>query len=425
MGYIFYNIILFITFPIIILFIIITRFRRLTGAVLKSIPQRLGKLPFWIGELSNKDVVWIHCSSLGEAKLAVTLIDELKKERSSTCFILSVITESAFNWTKGQEKMNYIFFLPADFPFIIRHYFKAIKPKALIILETELWPNLIKIAKEFGVKVGLVNGRLSDKNFKLLMKLRFIAKKILLNFDFLLSRSEEDSRRLIALGAAEKNISCAGNMKYDIFNLPSFSDDKLHSRFGLNSKDLIFTAGSVRRGEEQIIIGSYLANRSVFPNLKMIIAPRHLERVEAVKRILDKHSISYTSHSAIDNASKSEGVVILDTYGELMKAYAIADLCFIGGSLVDYGGQNIIEPAMMGKAIITGPFMSNFSESFELLKSRGSIITVLNQHELSSAIKELLSDKGRISKLGDDAKSAVISQKGALKRSVKEILQYI
>jgi len=373
--------------------------------------QRLG----FVKDLpkTNK-YIWVHCSSVGEVNLSKEFIKKLKNSFSEYNIVLSLITPSGYSLARELGlPVEKIFYLPLDFYFSVRNFFRKIRPEVLILVETEIWPNLIICAKKFKTKIVIVNGRISNKSFRFYKFFRFFFKRIFEKIDLILAREKTDLERFIHLGDSKSKVFHTGNMKFDFI----FQRDELElakSDFGFSEKDKVFVAGSIREGEEKLVIDAYSELKKNFSNLKLVIAPRHLNRVSFTRKLIEKKNIN------------SGDYFIIDTFGILTKVYSIADVVFVGGSLVPFGGQNILEPASFGKPVLFGPYIENFKEPAEILKKSGGGIQVQDVKELIEKVGILLSDSEFSKECGEKAKSAVLSMTGATERNIeflKKIMQ--
>lgn len=409
MSLIIYNLILIFLFLLFLPFLVIKRFF-LSPLTKKKWLQRFGYIE---GLKSDNKYIWIHCASVGELNLSREFIKKLKDSFSEYKIVLSIMTSSGYSLANKLDlPVEKIFYVPLDFWFFVRRGLKKILPAILILVETEIWPNLIFCAKEFKTKIIIVNGRISDKSFKFYKVFSFLFRDIFEKIDLFLMRERIDLERVIKLGVSQDKVFYTGNMKFD-FVLQE-NDLKVTKRdFGFSEKDKIFVAGSIREGEESLIIEAYSELKKIFQDLKLIIAPRHLNRVNVIKRLIDNKNIPY-----ID-------CFIIDTFGVLIKAYSIGDVIFVGGSLLPYGGQNILEPASLGKPVLFGPYIENFREPADVLKKYGGGIQIKNVKELIEKVEMILSDTEFSKRCGQNAKNAVLSMSGATQRNIDFLKNFI
>ena len=361
----------------------------------------------------KKKTLWIHCASLGEIRIVESLAVRLG---SNYNLVITVLTPSAREYALKNGLFNYVCYAPVDFTFIVQRLINAFKPAVLVIIETELWPGMIWTAKKNNLKTILINGRLSDRSFPKYKKLAFLWKRVLKNIDVILARSEEDARRFEELGYAKENLQNAGNLKYDTdYSVKGF----LRKDLGFKDSDMIWLCASTRDSEEELLLDSWQALKKKHENLKLVIAPRHIERAGIVLRLLETRKVKSSRRSLAQN--RDSECLLIDTFGELQRFYEMCDIIFVGGSLVNSGGQNPIEPAGWGIPILFGPYMQNFSNEAKLLKSFGGALEVSDKLDLVNKIDELLINKVKLVEIGIKAKLAVESQKGSIEKTLQAI----
>ena len=379
-----------------------------------------------IGSLPEGRYIWVHCASVGEVKVASLFIEELHKKMPEHKIVLSVITRSGYKVANDTvSSVKKVFYAPIDISFFVKRVVKKIKPELFVLVETELWPNLIRWVDKSGAKIVTVNGRISDKSYGAYKFLRFFVKKIVKRVDLFLMREQFDYDRIIELGAEKEKVSITGNIKYDIIisdNIKKYVVEKEY--FGFNSANKIFVAGSIREGEEELVISAYDDLLNNFPGLKMIFSPRHLERVPLVEEMLEKRNISYVKKSNFLEL-KDFQCLILDVYGELMKAYYASDIVFVGGSLLPLGGQNIIEPASLGKVVLFGPYTESFKEPADLLVKSNAGIRVKDAGEMKEIITEYLNDPSQFGQYSVNAKNVINKLEGVTKRTVESVEKFL
>ncbi len=402
----------------------------------EGIGQRFGFLSSKIKKHIKKEekYFWVHASSVGEAKIASALIKEIRKKFPYYNLLISSMTPVGVQILKDLYPDEIVIFVPLDLKSCIKRILKCFRIKTLILVETEIWPNLIRLAKKQQAKIIVVNGRISDKSFKKYKIFKLWVKKVLFFIDVFSMQSEKYAERIIFLGAEKRKVKITGNIKYDGVLSEQIINQKnkdIYREFSLSEKDLIWVAGSTQAGEERIIIDVYKQVLKKYSGLKLIIAPRHLERIAYLESLLVKESFNFIKKSTLYskmNSSKNgqrffspTNVIVLDTMGELIKAYSIATVVFVGGSLVKIGGHNILEPASLGKPVLFGPYMQNFKEPACLLKEREGAIQVKNEKELEINILHLLSNFSLLSKMGENAGKAVLSGQGATLKNLELI----
>lgn len=413
-----YNLLLFIfILPALLIFALRYR-RRFFKEFIYHWRERLGKVKVNGRHSDGRPLIWVHCASIGEVRAAEPLLGKLKDYR----ILLTVHTLSGRNYALQKNLAGYILFAPLDFTFFLNSFLKSFAPSALILVETEFWPGMILAAKRMGCKVLVVNGRLSGNSLKYYYATRAFWKKILSNIDYISARSEEDAGRFKLLGYPGGQISISGNIKYDRSETPVSLSRK---DIGFGTDDIIIVAGSTRSDEEGIVVGCWQSLRKKYPRVKLVIAPRHLNRIGAVSSLLEKKGVTFSLYSQNNGAVRE--CVILDTFGELYNFYSLSDIAFVGGSIVDKGGQNPIEPAAYSKPVVFGPFMHNFSSEASGLLNCGGAISVSSAEELEQAFEKLVSNESLREKMGRNALKMVSSQKGAVERTlvlINNLLHY-
>lgn len=411
--YFIYNLVLNILSPMLILYyllrVVITK--KETG----GFKQRLG---FFSPEakkvLKDGPWIWIHAVSVGEVVAASPMIKEIKNLNLPYKILLSTVTDTGYVMAKRiVPEVDCIIYFPLDLSFIVKKVVNLISPRVVVLVETELWPNFLHYAKKSGAKILMLNGRLSEKSFKGYYRFRKILKPVLNNLDLLGMQSDVDAHRIISIGADPHRVRIVGNTKLDVnfLVLSPEQKNKIKDDF-LVDNSLFLTAGSTHKGEEEIIISVYSKLLTKFGNLRLILAPRHLDRIKEIEDIIIEKGLSYLRCS---NASPpfSAQVIILDTIGDLAILYSISDIVFVGGSLVNKGGHNILEPISAGKVVLHGPYMNNFKEIVKLFKSTGAVIEVENEEAIYDKISHLLPDRDTREKLGKLAQGVIEKNKGS------------
>ncbi|MGZ3558306.1 MAG: 3-deoxy-D-manno-octulosonic acid transferase, partial [Thermodesulfobacteriota bacterium] len=334
--------------------------------------------------LPFKGPIWIHAASVGEVFCSIPVLKRVKKEFSQAKIILTTMTSTGNRTAKiNLPEADQVIFVPIDHPLIVQRAIKKIQPSILLIAETELWPNLLRSCGSKRIPIVLFNGRISQKSFQRYVSFKFFFKECLKYISLFLMQTEEDRTRIIEIGADPQKTRVVGNLKFDQ-TFPNFSRegmDKMAKALGLHGEEKIFIAGSTHSGEEEILISIHKELKKIDPHLVFILAPRHLERLDEVEKILRKESISWVRKSSLPSGAggldqKQPDVVLLDTMGELMTLYSLGTLVFVGGSLVPIGGHNPLEPLFHKKCVLFGPHMLNFLEISQRLIEAGGAIQV-------------------------------------------------
>ena len=392
-----------------------------------SFLNRLGFLPNHLRWYPGcPPCVWIHGSSVGEILAGAPLIEKFKEENPDLKIVVSAMTDTGYMMAESKVKGIWgVFQFPLDFPWVIRRTIQHLKPELILILETELWPNLIRIAHDAQIKVAIVNGRLSDRSFPKYKKISFFLRSILDKIPLYCMQTENDADRIIQLGADSQNTHVLGNIKYDqpveLQSKDSFETEILQG-MAWDGSDPIWVAGSTHAGEESIIINVWNRLLEIEPRLHLILVPRHLERLGDVCSMISETRHGYCLRSNLkDKKSNESDVLIVDTMGELTRFYSIATMAFVGGSLVNIGGHNILEPASYGVAVLHGKFMQNFRDiAAQLVSVRGSIMVDDENDLFASMINLLRNDDERI-EIGRRGRLLVESNRGAIKKHLSLI----
>ena len=365
--------------------------------------------------------IWVHAVSVGEVMAALPLLNRLKTAYPAQGIILSTITDTGQKVAMEKSPAGTdIFYLPFDIPFILRSVIKKMKPELLIIIETELWPNLVRVFKENGIPVILLNGRISEKSFHGYKKISFFMRKVLSSVDSFGMQNEEYAERLRSLEANSRKIHIVGSFKFD-------ANPSTHiPRWTSFIRRPVIVAGSTHEGEEELMTSVYTDLKRDFPDLNLIIAPRHPERFGRVEAMLRSKGIQFLKRSELPGGRKTDAIrgtiILLDSVGELSAVYGISTIAIIGKSFRGYGGQNPLEPAYWGTPIICGPHMENFPVIQDFYKE-GAAMHV-NEEGLSNTLKELLLSPGKAKEIGIKAQKIYQKNSGAVERAMKIIEQY-
>ena len=395
----------------------------------ESIPIliRGGFLPKKLIEITSKKGcrVWIHAVSVGEVNSIRTLVESLALP--SDCLYISTTTQTG--QTVAQEHFGgkaTVFFFPLDWAFSCLRYLRSIDPDLIILTETELWPSFIRCVKKREIPLLLINGRFSDQSFKRYRQFGFLTRSMLTSFCKLGMQSRQDRERAINLGSISDRTHTVGNLKFD-YSLPdnfqaTQASQDLGMLLGKENGSLIWVCGSTHEGEEETLLNVFLELRKEFDQLRWVLAPRHPHRAKSVTKLLNKTPLTVVRRSQMDSVSSaSPHIAVIDTIGELAHLYEIADVVFIGGTLIPVGGHNLIEAAHFKKPIIFGPHMENFREMKEVFLRSYGALQIHSSLELETKMKDLLRDTSTREWLGRNARTVVRENKGAIRRTLKLI----
>ena len=389
--------------------------------------ERLGWIPRKVQlKLAGKKVVWIHAVSVGESILALHFLEALKKEQPSVTILITVTTPTAREMVQKKKKdEDVLLYLPVDFKGAVRRFADAVKPAALVLFETEIWPNLIWELSDRQVPIFIVNGRISEKALHAYQKVSFFLKPILNRIRKIGAQDETMKRRFLDLGADPARVEVTDNLKYAL--RPDTGPaapwaEKIRSVFG-KSKMFLLIAGSTHEGEEELLFNLYPTLAASDRDFRMLLAPRHVERVPAVLEKARALGVPAERLSeARWTADSLAPVLILDKMGVLSGLYAEAEAVFIGGSLVPVGGHNPTEPAVFGKAVLFGPHMQNFQEMAEEFVRSNAALRIQSAEELKERIEALAKDPERRAALGAAAKELIERHQSALRKNLEMIL---
>ena len=402
-------------------------YSRLSGRHGENLKERLGHIsPKIVQTLSGYPRVWIHAVSLGEIKVAVPIIKALRQILPACSVIVSTVTEHGRKLateTFGEDIP--VVYAPVDFIGSVRKALSSVHPDVLVFMETEIWPAWITEAHRMGIKTALINGRISVRSIRAYLKFRPFFCEVLRNVDAFSMISEEDSTRIRAMGADPSKIEINGNAKYDL--LASLTDPAMETQMqkilNLEASSPVFVAGSTRGGEEAMVLDAYEKIIKEFPDTVLIIAPRHIERTDEIRSLLERRGFRYQLRSEldVDAVKRTEQVVIINTFGELFKLYSIGTVVFCGASLVPLGGQNPMEAAVWGKVVFYGPSMEDFLDAKAMLEEVGAGVPVSSPEMLAEKAIWFLKRPDALKAYGARAREAVIRNQNAAEKHANVI----
>ena len=399
------------------------RYKKYVG----SLSQRLGYLPVSFN-LDAESSIWIHAVSVGEVLTARALIPDLRAAYPKLRLFLSTTTMAGQEVAKRNvQGVDAVFYFPFDWSFIVRRTLRLVRPRLFVMMETEIWPNLLRECRRANVKTILVNGRISSRSYPRYRMVKPLFKRVLANVDRFCVQGEESKRRLIDLGADPARVIVTGSLKFDSLDVPAAASharprDRVLRFFRISPSRVVVVAGSTMREEERALLKAFRRIKHTTANPLLILAPRHPERFAEVVDLCQQAALVTVRRSElpIDDEPRAE-VVVLDTIGELAQVYQVATVVFVGGSLVDMGGHNILEPAVFGKPIVFGPHMQNFSEIANTFLTNDAAVQVPSERGLEDALVALLTDSVRRARLGAAARALVESNRGARNRTLAVI----
>ena len=392
-----------------------------------SLGQRLGYLPVSLN-VDGEESIWIHAVSVGEALTARALAADLKERYPRLRLYLSTTTIAGQHVARRSlQHVDAVFYFPFDWAFIVKRTLNIVRPRVFVMMETEIWPNLLRLCRARGVRTVLINGRISSRSYPRYRIIRPFFRRVLADVDRFCMQSDESARRIVELGADPAKVTVTGSLKFDSLEMPAVvSHGKPRERvlrfFRLSPNRMVLVAGSTVRGEEPAVLKAFARLKGASPSALAILAPRQPERFGEVERLARDSGFVTARRSdlPIDTEPRAD-VVILDTIGELAQLYQVATVVFVGGSLVDHGGHNILEPAVFGKPILFGPHMQNFKEIADAFVGNGAAVQVGSERELEQAMISLATDPVRRAKLGAAARALVEANRGAKEKTLAVI----
>jgi 3-deoxy-D-manno-octulosonic-acid transferase len=399
------------------------RYRKYIG----NLAQRMGYLPVSFN-LDGDQSIWIHAVSVGEALTARALVTDLKTRYPGLRIFLSTTTLTGQQVARTRlPDVDAVFFFPFDWPPFVRRTLRLVRPRLFIMMETEIWPNLLRACRRRGVKTMLVNGRISSRSYPRYRLARPFFRRVLADVDRFCMQSEESARRIIDIGADPARVTVTGSLKFDSLESPAAvaagrGAGRVLRYFRLPASRLVFMAASTVKGEEDAVLAAYAAVRRAHPTALLVLAPRKPERFGEADALARAEGLRVVRRTelAVDAEPRAD-VVILDTIGELAHLFQVATVVFVGGSLVDHGGHNILEPAVHGKPIVVGPYMQNFAEIAAAFLREQAAVQVHDAGALAATVVRLMGDPVERARLGAAARALVEANRGAKPRTLDAV----
>jgi 3-deoxy-D-manno-octulosonic-acid transferase len=394
-----------------------------SGKYLRTLGERLGGPPAALA--TGEPSIWIHAVSVGEVLVARGLVAALKARFPSRRVIVSTTTETGNAVARQALAADGVFFNPLDLPWSVRRALAGLNPSLLVLVETEIWPNLIHEAHRRGTRIAVANGRLSPRSFPRYRRARPLLQRVLGEVDVFLMQGEAHAERARGIGAPPARVRVTGNLKYDA-PAPSTDSTAMATILGDGGGTPLWVAGSTMPGEEELVLRAFAEARVVAPGLRLVVAPRHPLRAADVAALADRAGHRVTRRSTLGDAAWRDGdVLVLDTMGELAQVYPFATVVFVGGSLVSSGGHNVLEPARAGKAVVVGPHMENFQEIADELRAADALVQVSRAEDLGPAIARLLQSASERDRLGARGRELVERNRGALQATVEALAELV
>lgn len=389
------------------------------GKYRRGFRERIGQVPARLRACSeNQRIIWVHAVSVGEVLAVSGLVGEVRRAFARHRVVVSTTTDTGQDLARKRFGEESVFYFPMDFAFAIRPYLQVLKPELVVLAETEFWPNFLRLVHASGTRIAVVNARISDRSWPRYRRFSWALRRMLAHVDLFLAQGEEDAKRLQTIGADPGRIQVTGNLKFDV-GLPSPPAlvEKLRRSLAAEGAGPVLVCGSTVEDEEPPLLKAFENLRVGHPRAVMILAPRHPERFDNVAILLQQLGIPSYRRTLWDGENLGGGVLLVDSIGELSALYGLANVAFVGGSLVPRGGHNIIEPAQHGVAIVTGNHIENFRDIIAIFQSRDAV-RIVGVSELPLTLMYLVDNDAERLALGRRAQETIRSQMGATARTV-------
>jgi len=414
-------------FPVVFLFMLPKFISRMVrrGGYFQHFEQRIGHFGTNTkARLRAHRHVWIHAVSVGEIYVALRFMKAYREAHPETFFALSTTTSTGHAIGRKEiDPRDVLFYFPVDLPVIIRKVLRIVDPVRLVLVEGEFWPNLIRLADKRGIPVSLINGRMSGKSYKGYRKLKSLTTDVLRRIHPICVQGEIDAERMIGIGAPSGNVHVMGTVKFDVAERDPAGEQvvrKAMQEIHVPDDAVVLLGGSTWPGEEAVLCELYKKLKAGNEKLFLVLVPRHVERTNEVVQCLEDRQLQFVRRSQIeDGKAEKPDVLLVDTTGELRNFYSVADIVFVGKSLLEHGGQNPIEPAMCGKAVVVGPNMENFPAVMEEFLKHKAIEQVDGVEALGATIESLVSDPPGRESLGQCAATVVAENRGVIQRTIQ------
>jgi 3-deoxy-D-manno-octulosonic-acid transferase len=396
------------------------------GKYRTGLGERLGVVPGRLMDSASPETIWIHAVSVGEVLAVSRIVQDLKTRLPGWRVVVSTTTDTGQKLARERFGEKNVFYMPLDLAFAVRSYLDTIKPKLLVLAESEFWPNLLHQAKTAGMLVGVVNARVSDRSLPRYLRFRGLLARVMKNVDVFMAQSDEDARRLVQIGAPAERVHVGGNLKFEV--QPPIKPPILEPFLVAIERDEIgpiIVAGSTLDGEEAMLLECLRHVLAQYSGALLLLAPRHPERFEPVASLIAASGLPWQRRTQWDGLqSLVGGVFLLDNIGELASFYDFADLAFVGGSLVPKGGHNVLEAAQFGVPIFVGPHTENFRDTVAIFQ-KADALRVVTSASLTPTVLGLLQDDVGRERLGQRAFEVIQTQQGATDRTIAALLQLL
>lgn len=420
--YLLYDLILLVAAAVLIPWYLLRGLRH--GKVRRGIRERLGLYEDGrLASLAGREVIWVHAVSVGETRAAIPLLRALKAAYPQSALVLSSVTETGHAIASGINDADLCLFFPFDLSWVVRRALTQVKPALIVIVETEIWPNFVRLAHQSGIPVLLVNGRISDRSYPRYRRVRWLLRPVLEQFSAFCMQTDQDAERIRGIGAPPERVEVTRNLKFDMqTTVPNpAAAASLRQSLRLPDRASIWVAGSTHAGEEEVVLEVYQRLLREGRALVLVLVPRHPERCRGVGEMLSGQGVPFVLRTAVESSSRllaPGGVLLVDTVGEMLKLYTVADLVFVGGSLIAVGGHNVLEASLLKKPVIFGSYMHNFKEISQLLLAAGGGIQVADPTELTTAVRRLLDNHEEACRMGERGHALLEANAGATEHTL-------
>jgi len=399
------------------------------GKSRRGIRERLGRYGRGrLEALNGRPVIWVHAVSVGETRAVVPLLRRLKQSYPGHALVLTNVTETGREVAARLDCVDLCLFFPFDLSWVVRRVLKKLRPWLVVLVETELWPNLVRQTSRAGVPLVLVNGRISDRSFPRYQKVRLMLAPLLRRIDLFAMQTELDAERIRDLGAPRERVRVTGNLKFDMVPPDLSAEDQaaFRSLLGIEAGRRVLVAGSTHQGEEETVLRAFRQVREACSDLQLVLVPRHPERAADVAELVRQEGFETVLRSQCPRRAAGPGaVVVADTLGEMLRFYSLADVVFVGGSLIPVGGHNILEASLLRKPVLFGPHMNNFKEIAQLVLFAAGGRKVADAAELAASVTELLQDEALRTRMGRAGHALIERHAGATERTLNSLSAWL
>lgn len=378
--------------------------------------ERLG---FYTGRAPASRPIWIHAVSVGETMAAVPLVRALHEQFDGIAILLTTTTATGAQTVARMlgDSVQHVYF-PYDLPRVVQRFLRHFQPRILLVMETELWPNTFAVCHQAGLPIVLANARLSARSMRGYQRVACVSRSTVRIIDHIAAQTSDDAARFIALGAEPARIAVIGSLKFDLDVPASVHEQAAAVRRELGNNRSLLIAASTREGEEALVLDAFRDIERELPQALLLLVPRHPERFDEVAQLCASRGLRFRRRSQGRQCSAQDQVYVVDSMGELPRHYAAADVAFVGGSLLPFGGHNVLEPAVLGRPVLVGPHTFNFTDIVALLSAAGALVVVDDASQLAAAALRWLRDSNERDRVGHLAREVVHRHRGATQRTV-------